>query len=214
MDGGWSTEGFSYSGTSGWAATSNRGSDLGHSPDWSMRFGSGGNAQGGGSYVSDADTTLYSPEIDLTGLTGPITLEFTHFLDLEPGYDDAEVIIRSGGTRTVLASTRDGTLPSTTGGFRPVSLDLSAFAGQKIDSGPRRKGLRKVYFPESGFVDCPVYNRYALMPGTTLHGPAIIEERESTVVAGADARIFVDDHLNVVIDIDAPGSAPRVAHGT
>jgi N-methylhydantoinase A len=83
------------------------------------------------------------------------------------------------------------------------------FAGQKIDSGPRRKGLRKVYFPDSGFVDCPVYNRYALMPGTSLHGPAIIEERESTVVAGADARIFVDDHLNVVIDIDSLAAPPK-----
>jgi N-methylhydantoinase A/oxoprolinase/acetone carboxylase beta subunit len=49
-----------------------------------------------------------------------------------------------------------------------------------------------------------VYNRYALVPGTSLHGPAIIEERESTVVAGADARIFVDDHLNVLVDIGAP----------
>ena len=91
----------------------------------------------------------------------------------------------------------------------PVPNVTLNFAGQKIDSGPRRKGLRKVYFPQSGFVDCPVYNRYALMPGTSLHGPAIIEERESTVVAGADARIFVDDHLNVVIDIDPPLATPK-----
>ena len=93
----------------------------------------------------------------------------------------------------------------------PVPNVTLNFAGQKIDSSPRRKGMRKVYFPESGFVDCPVYNRYALVPGTTLHGPAIIEERESTVVAGADARIFVDDHLNVVVDIDTP--SPRASHG-
>jgi N-methylhydantoinase A len=80
-----------------------------------------------------------------------------------------------------------------------VSLN---FAGQKIDSGLRRKGLRKVYFPDAGFVDAPVYNRYALAPGTSLHGPAVVEERESTVVAGMDARIFVDDHLNLIVDID------------
>jgi N-methylhydantoinase A len=94
----------------------------------------------------------------------------------------------------------------------PVPNVTLNFAGQKIDSGPRRKGLRKVYFADTGFVDCPVYNRYALVPGTSLHGPAIIEERESTVVAGADARIFVDDHLNVVVDIDSP-LAPT-AHGS
>ena len=34
----------------------------------------------------------------------------------------------------------------------PVPNVTLNFAGQKIDSGPRRKGLRKVYFPESGFV--------------------------------------------------------------
>lgn len=94
----------------------------------------------------------------------------------------------------------------------PMPNVVLDFAGQRIDSGPRRKGLRKVYFPESGFVDCPVYNRYALLPGTSLHGPAIVEERESTVVAGADARIFVDDHLNLIIDIDAQGGQ-RTADG-
>jgi N-methylhydantoinase A len=91
----------------------------------------------------------------------------------------------------------------------PVPNVTLNFAGQRIDSGPRRKGTRKVYFPGTGFVDCPVYNRYALMPGTSLHGPAVIEERESTVVAGPDARFFVDDHLNLIVDIDAPGAARR-----
>jgi N-methylhydantoinase A len=84
----------------------------------------------------------------------------------------------------------------------PVPNVVLNFSGQKLDAGARRKGMRKVYFPEHGFVDCPVYNRYALLPGTALHGPAVVEERESTVVAGADARIFVDDHLNLIVDID------------
>ena len=80
----------------------------------------------------------------------------------------------------------------------PVPNVTLNFAGQKIDSSPRRKGVRKVYFPESGFVDCPVYNRYALMPGTTLHGPAIIEERESTTVIGDGATVRVDELFNLV----------------
>jgi N-methylhydantoinase A len=77
-------------------------------------------------------------------------------------------------------------------------------AGQRIASGPRRKGVRPVYFPGSGFVDSPVYNRYALAAGTMLHGPAVIEKRESTAVAGPDCRIHVGDHLNLVIDIGSP----------
>jgi hypothetical protein len=35
----------------------------------------------------------------------------------------------------------------------------------------------------------------------------VIEERESTVVAGPDCRIGVDGHLNLIIDIDASGKA-------
>jgi N-methylhydantoinase A len=88
----------------------------------------------------------------------------------------------------------------------PVPNIALNFAGQRIASGPRRKGMRPVYFPESGFVDSPVYNRYALASGTMLHGPAVIEERESTAVAGPDCRIHVDDHLNLVIDIGSPAA--------
>jgi N-methylhydantoinase A len=89
----------------------------------------------------------------------------------------------------------------------PVPNVVLDFAGQHIDAGPRRKGTRKVYFAGGGFLDAPVYNRYALAPGTLLHGPAVVEERESTVVAGADARILVDSHLNLIVDIDAAPAA-------
>jgi N-methylhydantoinase A len=35
-----------------------------------------------------------------------------------------------------------------------------------------------------------------------LAGPDVVEERESTIVAGPDARIAVDKHLNLIIEID------------
>jgi N-methylhydantoinase A len=38
-----------------------------------------------------------------------------------------------------------------------------------------------------------VYDRYGLLPGAVFQGPAIIEERESTVIAGEDTSISVDD---------------------
>ncbi|MCC7273211.1 MAG: hydantoinase/oxoprolinase family protein [Alphaproteobacteria bacterium] len=79
------------------------------------------------------------------------------------------------------------------------------FAGAQTGEGTARKGTREVYFPETGYVACPVYSRYALAEGAELRGPAVIEERESTVVVGADARVTVDRYLNLVIDIDAPG---------
>jgi N-methylhydantoinase A len=59
-----------------------------------------------------------------------------------------------------------------------------------------------VYFPETGFAPCAVYNRYSLKPGMVVEGPAVVEERESTTVIGPRARGTVDRYLNLVIDLD------------
>jgi len=62
-----------------------------------------------------------------------------------------------------------------------------------------RKGERPVYMPEfDGFEPVPVYDRYALRPGVAFEGPAIVEERESTVVIGPGASVHVDDALSLV----------------
>jgi N-methylhydantoinase A len=64
------------------------------------------------------------------------------------------------------------------------------------------KGRRPAYLPEAkGFADLPVYDRYRLFPGHAFDGPAIVEERESTVVIGPDGRARVDDWLNLVIEL-------------
>ena len=71
----------------------------------------------------------------------------------------------------------------------------------KPDGGARvtaLKGHRKVFMPEAGaFVNCPIYDRYALRAGARLMGPAVIEEHESTVVLGPDAAIEVDQYCNL-----------------
>lgn len=60
------------------------------------------------------------------------------------------------------------------------------------------KGHRKVFMPEAGsFVNCPIFDRYALREGDRLRGPAVIEEHESTVVVGPDAAITVDKSCNL-----------------
>ena len=64
-----------------------------------------------------------------------------------------------------------------------------------------RKGTRKAYTPEEArFIDVPVFDRYALAPGETVRGPAIVEERESTLVVGPRGRARVDGHANVVME--------------
>jgi N-methylhydantoinase A len=67
--------------------------------------------------------------------------------------------------------------------------------------GGALKGKRRAYFPEAGgYVETPVYDRYALAPGATFTGPAIVEERESTLIVGARGRGRVDEHLNVIVE--------------
>jgi N-methylhydantoinase A len=74
--------------------------------------------------------------------------------------------------------------------------------GQPTRLEAARKGERSAYFPEAaGYMTCPVYDRYQLVPGARLRGPGIIEERESTVVVGPGAEAEVDVHRNVVITL-------------
>jgi N-methylhydantoinase A len=71
-------------------------------------------------------------------------------------------------------------------------------------TGPARaiKGARQAYFAEAGgFVETPVYDRYALHAGAEFAGPAIVEERESTAVVGPGARCRVDDGLGLVVEM-------------
>ncbi|HXJ84953.1 MAG TPA: hydantoinase/oxoprolinase family protein [Candidatus Methylomirabilis sp.] len=84
----------------------------------------------------------------------------------------------------------------------PVPNVALNFGGQPTRRGDPRKGTRQVHFPQTGFAPCAVYDRYSLTAGAQLQGPAVIEERESTIVAGPDARIAVDKHLNVIVELD------------
>ena len=69
------------------------------------------------------------------------------------------------------------------------------------------KGHRPVFcVVRKEFVTTPVYARHLLAVGAVLEGPAIIEERESTVVIPQMARVTVDAHLNLRIDLPLQSS--------
>ena len=56
------------------------------------------------------------------------------------------------------------------------------------------KGQRLAYSSiAQDFIPFTVYNRYKLFPGAKFDGPAIIEEGESTVIAGEDTSTLVDE---------------------
>lgn len=64
------------------------------------------------------------------------------------------------------------------------------------------KGERVVTFPSVGAVTCKVHDRYALAAHAIVPGPAIVEERESTLIFGPDARATIDARGNVVVQIE------------
>ena len=95
-------------------------------------------------------------------------------------------------------------------GPRPA---LRIAAGEAAAGSPEeaQKGTRPAYFGETGgFVDTPVFDRYQLGPGAVIEGPAIIEERESTIVVGPGSRARIDELLGVVVEL-ARAPAGRLA---
>jgi N-methylhydantoinase A len=65
------------------------------------------------------------------------------------------------------------------------------------------KSPRSVYLADIGdYRLTPVYDRYLLGPGSSFTGPAIVEERESTLVVGAASRASVDEYLNLIVRCD------------
>ena len=77
--------------------------------------------------------------------------------------------------------------------------------GDPADPSAAVKGRRGIWLPgEKSLVETPIYDRYALPAGAVLAGPAVIEERESTVVVSGTGTIRVDEHSNLVVDL--PGS--------
>ena len=59
--------------------------------------------------------------------------------------------------------------------------------------GKAQKGTRMAYDPaRGGLAAWPVYDRYALAPGMSVSGPALIEERESTAWSARVTQSTVD----------------------
>ena len=69
-------------------------------------------------------------------------------------------------------------------------------------TGPE-KGRRAMRFSGDGAaLEGVVYDRYALSEGDAGEGPAVIEERETSIVIGPDAYFRVDVEYNLIIELD------------
>ncbi|MCL2427745.1 MAG: hydantoinase/oxoprolinase family protein, partial [Alphaproteobacteria bacterium] len=64
---------------------------------------------------------------------------------------------------------------------------------QPAEAARARTRQRAIWFPETGFVSCPVHWREGLVAGTRLDGPAIVESMDSTCVVPPGWRAVVDE---------------------
>jgi N-methylhydantoinase A/oxoprolinase/acetone carboxylase beta subunit len=70
------------------------------------------------------------------------------------------------------------------------------------------KKHRDVFLPEQrGYARVPIYDRYLLAVGQEIHGPAIVEERETSVNLPVGSFAVVDRFGNLVVELSADSHA-------
>ena len=82
----------------------------------------------------------------------------------------------------------------------PDAWSILDYQIDRGDFGPMDATRRR------GFVETPVYDRYALADGMIIAGPAIVEERESTTVLPPGCTARVDAYANLIVTIAAAGT--------
>ncbi len=84
-----------------------------------------------------------------------------------------------------------------TGSVDTPPLRVRDAASRKLQASNHRQ----VYFEDTGFVDCPVFERNELRPGVEMTGPAIIEQLDTTTVVHPGMELSVDGWGNVIIEV-------------
>ena len=150
-------------------------------------------------------------ELEREGL-GADAIEFVRQIDLRYVGQSYELTVPAGGElleRFHAEHDRTYGFNAPAEPVEAVSLRLTSVG--RIAKPPARplepggaaepKERRPVYFAEAGdYVDCPIYDRYALPAGASFAGPAVIEEFDSTTVVHPGFTVAVDDTGNLIIE--------------
>jgi N-methylhydantoinase A/oxoprolinase/acetone carboxylase beta subunit len=85
---------------------------------------------------------------------------------------------------------------------RPFHIPPLKNTGMSIDDC--LKGKRKAFsLVKKAYIPYQVFDRFKLFAGAVLPGPAIIEEKESTIIVGEDAKASVDEYGFVWITLNS-----------
>ncbi len=84
---------------------------------------------------------------------------------------------------------------------RPFRIPPLQNSGKSIEEC--LKGERQAFsLIKKDYIPYKVFDRFKLFAGAAFRGPAIIEEKESTIIVGEDARASVDAHGFIWIDLN------------
>ena len=139
-------------------------------------------------------------EVELPEIRAVLVNLHTAVLGRRPGI--ALATLASGGDTGDGAEAKvpaDEMLPPPTPAPNPIQASArpsERHAGRSIT------GWRTVRFP-SGRCTTPILRRESLGPGSTLEGPAVIEQLDTTTVLPPGCRAAVDDAGNLIIDVPA-----------
>jgi N-methylhydantoinase A len=154
-------------------------------------------------------------ELEREGITGD-AIEFVRQVDLRYVGQSFELTIPAGegmAERFHVEHDRTYGFAAHEEPIEVVSLRLTS-VGRIAKPLPRQletrgavepKESRPVYYAEAGgYVDCPIYDRYALPAGGTFTGPAVVEELDSTLVVHPGYVVRVDETGNLLIERGRP----------
>ena len=135
-------------------------------------------------------------EVELPEIRAVLVNLHTAVLGRRPGIAPAALAGGDGAERRVPA---DETLPPAAPAPNPIRASVRI--GER-PAGRSITGRRTVRFP-SGRCTTPILRRESLGPGSTLEGPAVIEQLDTTTVLPPGVRAVVDDTGNLIVDVPA-----------
>jgi N-methylhydantoinase A len=154
-------------------------------------------------------TLLRYLDVRYVGQHHEVTIEIPHGQPIGPAHlpEIADAFHRTH-ERLYTYATPENTLEimnlrvTAVGAVEKAGLSRQPLGGPDVASA--RKGERPVYFEErGGFAGAPVYDRDRLRPGNRIAGPAVVEERITTVIVHPGWNLRVDEYENIVMEAGA-----------
>ena len=86
---------------------------------------------------------------------------------------------------------------------RVVKPRFRGLPAGSADAGQAYTGSRQVFFRQTGWVECPTYDRSKLVANNRIDGPAVINEFDSTVLLLPDRTVMVNEFGDLIMTRDS-----------